>query len=56
MPADAPAAPEPDEPQTPATLPETAEDNALPMGVLTLAALTLAGLGALVLMRRRSMR
>lgn len=56
MPADAPAAPEPDEPQTPATLPETAADNALPMGVLTLAALTLAGLGALVLMRRRSMR
>jgi MYXO-CTERM domain-containing protein len=42
------------QPDAPATLPETAEGSNLPTGVLALAALALVGLGALVLMRRRS--
>jgi len=52
MPTEAPAATE--EPQAPATLPETAESSNLPTGALALGALALVGLGALVLMRRRS--
>jgi LPXTG-motif cell wall-anchored protein len=52
MPTEAPAATE--EPQAPATLPETAESSNLPTGALALGALALVGLGALVLLRRRS--
>lgn len=52
-PTEAPAAPA--EPDTPATLPETAEGSTVPMIALVAGALALVGLGALVLLRRRSM-
>jgi MYXO-CTERM domain-containing protein len=51
-PTEAPAAPA--EPDTPATLPETAEGSTVPMVALVAGALALVGLGALVLLRRRS--